>query len=81
MCSSECLVDKGLPFLLVVLEWALSTAVNHLSDKALSFERQVLPLLEGLAMKVFHCVSRQSCNFQDIETVQLAPVILVQDLI
>ena len=71
MCSAECLVDKGLPFLLVVLEWALSTAVKHLSDEALSFERQVLPLLEGLAMKVFHYVSRRSCNFQDIETVDL----------
>lgn len=49
-------VDKSLPFKLVVLEWALSTAAKALSEEVLSFEQEALPLLDSLAKKVLRTV-------------------------
>lgn len=52
MCRIETFVDKGLPFPLVVLEWALSVVSKSLAEEALSFEGQSLPVLDKLASRV-----------------------------
>ena len=61
-------VDKSLPFSLIVLEWALATAVRILAEEAVEFERMAIPVLDQIASRVccvFDVVPPNTCRLSD----------------